>query len=130
MEVAYKPEGYSTVSPYLVVSGAARTIEFLIETFDGVELRRFDREDGSILHAEVQIEDSVVMLADPPEGTEPAATSVHVYVRDVMTTYAKGLKAGGLPIQTPVQKDDPDKRGAIRDSGGTTWWIATQVGTE
>jgi PhnB protein len=125
--VAFKPESYSTVSPYLVVDGASRTIDFLGRVFGAVELRRFDGPDGKIVHAEVRIDDSVVMLADGTEGWPPIPAHVHVYVRDVDETFRLALEAGATSVQEPVKKDDEDKRGGIREPGGVTWWIATRV---
>lgn len=127
MSPSYKPAGYSSVSPYLIVDGASRTIDFLVQVFGAVELRRFPGEAGTIMHAEVRIDDTVVMLADGADGWPPAPTSVHIYVADVDATYQRALDAGATAVQAPVKKDDPDKRGGVKDAGGTTWWIATQV---
>ena len=123
----YKPTGYSSVSPYLVVSGADETIRFLVEVFGARELRRFPGPDGEVVHAEVRIDDTVLMLADGTEGWPPVAAHVHVYVPDVDETYRRALDAGGVPVQEPIRKEDDDKRGGVRDAGGTTWWIATKV---
>lgn len=127
MTVPYKPNNYSTVSPYLLVNGASATIDFLQHVFDAVELRRFPDEAGRIMHAEVQIEDTVIMLADATEEWAPNTSYVHIYVRDVDVTYQRALEAGATAVQAPTKKDDPDKRGGVKDTGGTTWWIATQV---
>lgn len=127
MAPTHKPEGYSTVSPYLVVDGASRTIEFLERVVDAVPLRRIDGENGRILHAEVRIGDSVVMLSDG-DGGGPVPSHVHIYVPDVDATYRHALEAGATSLQEPVKRDDPDKRGGVRDAGGTSWWFATQVG--
>jgi uncharacterized glyoxalase superfamily protein PhnB len=127
MSVPYKPANYSTASPYLIVDGASRTIEFLRQVFGAVELRRFPDEDGKLLHAEVRIGDSVVMLADGGEGWPPVPAYVHVYVPDVDATYQLALSAGARSVQEPVKKQDEDKRGGVMDPGGTTWWIATKV---
>ncbi len=128
MEEGYKPRGYTSVAPYLIVDGAEGTIEFLKRVFDAVELRRFPGEEGKIVHAEVCIDDTVVMLADAVPPQWPAiAANVHVYVADVDATYRRALEAGATSVQEPAQKDDPDKRGGVRDAGGTTWWIATKV---
>ena len=125
----HKPAKYSTVSPYLIVNGADATIKFLSRVFGAVELRRFSDGSGKVRHAEVRIEDSVIMLADPALPEWPAiASSVHIYVKDVDTTYRKALEAGATSIQEPIRKEDEDKRGGVRDTGGTTWWIATRVG--
>lgn len=64
MSTSHKPNGYTAVSPYLIVDGAARTIEFLVRVFDAVKLRQFRDATGKLRHAEVRIEDSVIMLAD------------------------------------------------------------------
>lgn len=127
MSPSHKPQGYTTVSPYLIVDGASHTIEFLVRVFDAVELRRFPDPDGKLLHAEVRIDDTVVMLADGGAGWPPIPAHVHVYVPDVGATYRRALEAGATSVQEPVKKDDADKRGGVKDSGGTTWWIATKV---
>jgi len=123
----YKPQGYTSVTPYLIVDGAARTIDFLVRAFDAVELRRFPAPDGGVLHAEVRIDDTVLMLTDGNAGWPPVPTHVHVYVPDVDATYRRALAAGAASVQEPVKKDDADKRGGVKDAGGTTWWIATMV---
>jgi PhnB protein len=123
----FKPESYSTVSPYLIVSDAARTIKFLEEVFGAAVLRRFPDAEGRLMHAEVRIGDTVLMLADSAPEWPPVPSYVHVYVEDVDATYLHALQVGATSVQEPVQKDDDDKRGGVKDAGGTTWWIATQV---
>jgi PhnB protein len=128
MSSPHKPEGYPSVSPYLVVDGASRTIEFLVRTFGAVELRRFPDPSGKVMHAEVRIDDSVVMIADGGAAFPPIPANVHIYVTDVDATYKRALEAGATSVQAPVKKADEDKRGGVKDSGGTTWWIATKIG--
>ena len=123
----HKPAGYSTVSPYLIVDGASETIAFLTEVFGAVELRRFPDDDGRLMHAEVRIDDTVVMIADGGEGWPPVPSYVHIYVADVDATYRRALEAGATSVQEPIKKDDEDKRGGVKDAGGTTWWMATKV---
>lgn len=127
MRPSYKPEGYSTVSPYLIVDDASRTIEFLVRVFDASELRRFPGASGKLMHAEVRIEDTVVMLADAGGDWPSIPANVHIYVADVDATYRRALEAGATSVQEPVKKEDEDKRGGVKDAGGTTWWIATKV---
>lgn len=128
MHANHKPDGYTSVSPYLIVGGAAGTIQFLKQVFGATELRRFEAEGGGIMHAEVRIDDTVVMVADGAEGWPPIPAHVHVYVLDVDDTYRRALAAGAESVQEPVKKDDEDKRGGVKDAGGTTWWISTRVG--
>jgi uncharacterized glyoxalase superfamily protein PhnB len=124
----YKPESYSTVSPYLVVSDAAATIEFLKSVFAAIELRRFPAADGKrIMHAEVRLDDSVIMLGDAGDDWPALPSHVHIYVPDVDATYEAAIKAGATPLQEPVKKGDEDKRGGFRDAWGTSWWVATKM---
>jgi uncharacterized glyoxalase superfamily protein PhnB len=128
MADCFKPHGYSTVSPYLIALGAQRVIDFLKQTFEARELRRYDMPDGSIMHAEVQIGETVVMLGDAGENWPAVRAHLHVYVQDVDATYERALQAGGVSVQAPGRKGgEPDRRGGVKDPAGNTWWIATQV---
>lgn len=124
---AFKPASYSSVSPYLIVKGADDTIRFLTDVFDAKELRRYPGAEGRVMHAEVRLDDTVVMLADGTDGWPAMSAHVHVYVPDVDATYARAMAAGAVSVQAPVKKEDDDKRGGVKDAGGTTWWIATKV---
>jgi uncharacterized glyoxalase superfamily protein PhnB len=92
-----------------------------------MEIRRFTDADGKIMHAEVRLDDTVIMLADGAEEWPPMPSYVHVYVADVDATYQRALAAGATTVQAPVKKEDADKRGGVKDAGGITWWIATKV---
>jgi PhnB protein len=124
---SFKPDGYTSVSPYLIVDGAAQTIDFLTKVLGAVELRRFPAPGGKVMHAEVRIDDTVVMLADGGDGWPPVPAHVHVYVPDVDATYRRALAAGATAVQEPVKKADEDKRGGVKDARGTTWWLSTKV---
>lgn len=123
----YKPNGYSTVSPYLIVRGASDTIMFLIRVLAAIEVRRFQDSNGKIMHSEIRIDDTVLMIADGSDGWPPVPSHVHVYVPDVDATYKLALQSGATSVQDPVKKDDDDKRCGVMDAGGTTWWIATKM---
>jgi len=126
----YKPQGYASVSVYIMANGAQQVIDFLKKTFDARQTRRTNLPDGSIMHAEVQIDDTIVMLADA-SGEFPAfPVWLHVYVPDVDATYQRALEAGGISVQEPSQAGaEPDRRGGVKDPSGNTWWIATQIST-
>jgi PhnB protein len=127
MKSSYKPEGYNTVSPYLIVNDAHTTVAFLVEVFGGVKLRQSLNDEGKLIHGEVRIDDTVVMLADGGDGWAPMSAHVHIYVSDVDATYQRAIAAGAMSVQAPLKKEDEDKRGGVKDAGGTTWWIATKV---
>jgi len=95
----YKPIHHRTVSPYLIVNGAEATIAFLKRVLDAVELRRFPDESGRLMHAEVRIDDTVIMMADPAPAWPAIPSYVHVYVRDAHAAYRKALEAGAVSVQ-------------------------------
>src|SRR5262249_54387609 len=124
-----KPAGYSSVSAYIMANQAQRVIDFLKKTFDAEPLRRYDNPDGTIMHAEVRIDDTVIMIADAGGDYPAFPVWLHVYVPDVDAAYRRALDAGGISVQEPKQKEhDPDRRGGVKDPAGNTWWMATQVG--
>ena len=123
----YKPDSYPSVSPYLIVTNASATIDFLTAAFGAVEIRRFAGPDGRVMHAEVRLDDTVVMLGDSAEQWPAVESHVHVYVPDVDATYQSALQHGATALQEPVKKGDEDKRGGVKDPWGTTWWIATRM---
>lgn len=121
--MSYKPNGYTSVAPYLVVADAERTLAFAAEVFGGETLRVFRDGDDRIVHAESRIDDTVVMIGQMPGG--PAA-HVHVYVTDVDATYERALAAGAVAVEAPASKPEGDRRGGVRDPNGTTWWLGRQ----
>ena len=128
MSRTYKPEGYSSVSPYLVVKEAQKTIELLKQIFNAVELRKYHSPDGKIVHCEVKLDDSVIMLADSNEHYPPNHQLIHVYLSDVQSVFDTAIKAGCESIQPPSRrKDDPDLRGAFKDFDGNIWSVSTQM---
>lgn len=127
MSVTFKPPHYTSVSPYLIVTDADATITFLAKAFGATEIRRFPTPDGRIMHSEVRLDDTVIMVADSAENWPAIPAHVHVYLPDVDAAYQRALEAGAESVQEPLKKDDDDKRGGVKDSGGTTWWISTKV---
>ncbi|BAU96805.1 glyoxalase [Corynebacterium suranareeae] len=123
----WKPVSYPSLSPYLICSNAEEVIAFLEEAFDGVLLRRFNHPDGTLMHAEVRIDDSVVMIGGSATDAVSAPAHVHLYVQDVRSVFARAIKAGASVIQEPARKnEDDDLRGGVKDASGNFWWIATQ----
>jgi PhnB protein len=127
MTGGWRPQGYPSLSPYLICSGATELLRFLEAAFGAEPLRRFEAPDGSVLHAEARIGDSVVMLGEAG-GAWPAVPShLHLYVEDVDAAYRRALDAGGIGVQEPSEREgDPDRRGGVKDPGGNTWWLGTQ----
>jgi len=127
MAVQAKPDGYHAVTPYLVVDGAARLIDFLEEVFDAEQVERLAAPGGRIGHAEVRIGDSRVMLGDAHGDHAPMQTMLYVYVDDVDATFQRALAAGAMSVQAPADQFYGDRNGGVKDLFGNLWWIATHI---
>lgn len=126
MSHSYKPENYNSVSPYFMVSDAERWVKFLRALFDAEELNRYERPGVGLVHAELRIDDSVIMLSQATADYPASPIMMHVYVPDAIATYKKALELGCTGIQEPIQKDDPDLRGMFMDYEGNTWAVGTK----
>jgi uncharacterized glyoxalase superfamily protein PhnB len=124
----FKPQGYNSVSPYFIVNGAQKFIDLVKAIFDSKEFRRYDMPDGTIMHAEVQIEDSIIMIGDASDKFPPVPLVMHVYVPDVDAVFKKAINAGCEIIEHPKERDgDPDRRATFKDFAGNTWSVGTQL---
>ncbi len=131
MTIEFKPPGYNSVSPYFIVNGAQRFIDLMAAIFDATVVRRYDMEDGTIVHAEIQIDDTVIMLGDSSEKYAPVPLVIHVYVPNVDLTYDRALQAGCESIEAPKEREgDPDRRATFRDFAGNMWSVGTQLKTD
>jgi PhnB protein len=127
MNKDFKPAGYNSVSPYFIVNGAQKLIDLLTVIFDARELRRYDRPDGTIMHAEIQIDDSVIMLSDSSDMFPPVQLILHVYVPNVDETFQKAVNAGCNIVELPKSREgDPDRRATFNDFAGNMWSVGTQ----
>jgi uncharacterized glyoxalase superfamily protein PhnB len=128
METSYKPDGYNSLSPYFVVDGVPKFIEFLEKMFNARILRRYERPNGQVLHVELQIDDTVIMAADSTDQFPAIHQLVHLYVPDVDLIFQKAGDMQCEEIDSPKERpNDPDRRGSFRDFAGNFWSIATQV---
>lgn len=119
--------GYNSLSPYFIVKDAPRFVQLMQELFGGEELRRYEQPDGRIMHLELRLDDSVIMLSEATDDYPANEFLMHFYVADAKATYHKALALGCEGLQEPVQKDDPDLRGMFRDFNGNVWSIGTQM---
>lgn len=129
------PKGYHTVTPSIVVKGAAGAIDFYRKAFGAEELMRFPGPDGSIMHAEIRIGDSVVMLGDEmPEqgGRSPKSiggtpVSFFVYKENVDAAWKQAVDAGAKTIMPLADQFWGDRTGCLEDPYGHRWWLAQHV---
>ncbi|HEX2715026.1 MAG TPA: VOC family protein [Candidatus Acidoferrales bacterium] len=128
---AVKPvrEGFHTITPYLIVSGAAQFINFLKQAFGAVEKGRVNRPGTELLmHAEVRIGDSMVELADATPDYPPRPAAIHLYVEDVDAVYQRALEAGAASLAGPADQEYGERGGGVKDRFGNFWYIATHKG--
>ena len=135
MAVRHIPEGYSTVTPYLIVKGGADAIDFYKRVFGATELMRFAMPNGSIAHAEIQIGNARVMLADEqldrgyrsPQSLGGSGTGIMVYLEDVDQVFNRALQAGAKSLEPVKNQFYGDRSGTLADPFGHWWTIATHV---
>ena len=120
------PSGYHTIAPYIIVPRAGEFIEFLTNAFGGTERFRVGRAPGSelIMHAEVQIGNSVVELADAYDPIPAAPAAIHLYVDDAHSSFKRAIDAGATSIYDVGEHVSGDTQGAVRDPFGNLWYIA------
>ena len=127
MAVKPIPEGFHAITPYFVCNGVPKLIEFLKKAFDGKEIYRHNRPDGAVMHAQVRIADSMVMMGEAMEGFPAMPLTIYHYVTDTDSTYKKALAAGATSIMAPVNQFYGDRSAGVKDPVGNTWWIGTHV---
>ncbi len=127
MPVKPIPDGYHSVTPYLMATDARQIVVFLKEVFGAVEGHRMSFPDGRIMHTDVRIGDSLLMLSDVCAGGQSTAAGLYVYVPDVDATYKKALAAGATSIMEPMNAFYGDRSGGVRDPQGNMWWIGTHI---
>ena len=124
----FKPAGYNSLSPYFIVDDCWRMVELLKGIFNAEELRKYELPDGTIMHMELKIDDSVIMIADSSKEYPANNLLIHVYVPDVRETFKKAISLGCQSVQEPENKEgDPDVRGTFKDYQGNTWAVGTQL---
>lgn len=121
---SYKPEGYSNITPYLAIREADKLVEFLADVLNAEEHRVMRREDGSFMHGEFRIGDSLVMIGDVQDRYPPFPGMLYVYVPDVDKTYRKALEHGATSVEEPADQDYGDRRAAFTDPTGNRWYVA------
>lgn len=127
MTVKHTPEGYHTITPYLIVEGADKLIAFIENVFGGTVVMKMEADGGRIGHAEMKIGDSMLMLADASEEWKPTQAMLHLYVEDTDGVYQKALDAGAISVKEPADQFYGDRNSAVKDAFGNFWGIATHI---
>ena len=121
------PEGYPRVIHYMVVARVQPLIAFLQSVFDGELLERMEAPDGRVMHAEVRIGDSVIMMSEAKEGYPSRQTTLYLYVEDVDAAYHRALHAGASTLLEPADQFYGDRNAGVADAEGNQFWIGARV---
>jgi PhnB protein len=121
-EVVKVPPGYQTLMPYLILKDASGFLQFTEKVFDATIIRREMRDPTTVLHAEVNIAECIIMFADATENYPPKPGSFFLYVANADETYQKALDAGGKAL-TVMADQQYGRSGGVEDPFGNSWWI-------
>jgi PhnB protein len=120
------PAGFRSLTPYLIVRGAAKLIDFMRQAFGAEEMLRATESDGTIMHAQVRIGDSILELSDGAEAWLPRPAAIHLYVSDADATYARAVAAGAATLIAPTDMPYGDREADVTDPFGNNWYIGTR----
>lgn len=121
------PEGFHTVTPYILADDATGLIEFIKVAFDGEVEYMMKSDDGKIRHSTVRIGNSPIMISSGNEEYTPMPCMLHLYVKDVDSIYKQAVNAGGQSLREPTDEFYGDRSAGIKDNWGNQWWLATHI---
>ncbi len=121
------PDGFQTANVYLIVDNASKQLSFMEEAFRAKELHRSLLPDGRIIHAEVQIGTSRVMIGEANPAWPPRPACIYLYVEDADSTFRSAVAAGAKSLAEPTDQFYGDRSGGVEDPCGNYWWIATHI---
>ncbi len=120
------PEGYQAVMPYLIIENASAFIGFVQKVFNAELLNKHIRDENIIMHAEIKIGDSIIMLADSTQQYPPQPAGFFIYVDDADKTYETALNNNAITV-TEISDQSYGRSGGVKDAFGNTWWITSLI---
>lgn len=127
MTVKAIPDGYNTITPYMIVKDSKKFIHFVETVFDGKLHHNMLADDGTTMHAEMQIGNSRIMLSEASDKNPAAPIMLYLYLEDVDGIYAKALATGATSIMAPNNTFYGDRNAGVADHSGNKWWIAKHI---
>ncbi|MEL6169994.1 MAG: VOC family protein [Pseudomonadota bacterium] len=124
--MSFKPDGYSSMSPYVIVADARAHLAFADAVFGAERLRFLERTDGTVEHAEIRIDDTVVMFCEAGGGAD-YDVNLHLYCPDPDALMARAAEAGAIVLQPVSDREDGDRRGGFRGPKGVAWWVSRRT---
>lgn len=127
MSVNPVPEGFRTITPYLLINKAKEVAKFLQDAFAAEVLSYSEAPDGVLMNAELKIGDSMVMIADARDDMQPMPAMLYLYVPNLDELYQNAIKAGATSLLEPTDQFYGDRNAGLEDIAGNQWWLATHV---
>lgn len=125
MATNYKPEGYQDVIPYLIQPNINGLVKFMKKALDAEELSLMEDEEGNVVHGEMRVGDTVIMMGQSSEQFPQMKTMLHIYVKDVDETFKKAIEAGATVEREVADQFYGDRSGGVKDKWGNQWWFST-----
>jgi len=123
----YLAKGFHSLTPHLVITGAAKAVEWYQKALGAEVLGMSPMPDGRLMHATLRFGDSMLMLGKARDEWHPRPAGFYLYVPDCDAVYKKALAAGATTTQEPTNHDYGDRGAGVRDSQGNDWWIGTHI---
>ena len=127
MNVKQIPDGYHTITPYFVTKNSREFIEFLKKAFNAESVSISESPDAGVMHAEIRIGDSMMMLSEASESYPAVNGLIYLYVKDTDALYRQALEAGAESLMEPADQFYGDRNAGVKDPFGNTWWIGTHI---
>lgn len=127
MTIKAIPKGYHSVTPYLVVDDVKGLMAFYQRAFDAQLIESLANGSGEVMHAEIRIGNSMVMMGAAREGFAAMRAAMYLYVEDTDKVYQQALNAGAGSLMPPADQFYGDRNAGVQDPAGNSWWIATHI---
>lgn len=127
MAVKYIPDGYHTVTPYLVAKNVSGLIAFIVNAFSATVKSKHEGPGGVVMHAEVQVGNSIIMLGEANNNRTGSGALLYLYLPDVDNTYKQALASGAKSLREPTNEFYGDRNAGVEDTYGNQWWLATHI---
>ena len=121
------PEGFHTVTPFLIVNDTVKLLDFIKRAFNGETTYMMKHPDGKVMHASARIGDSIIMASDSMDRFPAMPCMLYLYMDDVDAVYKQAIKAGGQSLREPTNEFYGDRSAGIKDAWDNQWWIATHI---
>src|SRR5688572_17130147 len=125
--LSYVPEGFRSITPYLITSNATAIMDFMTAAFGATQRMRVPGPDGTLMHGEVNIGDSVIEISDGSSQYPPSPVALHLYVPDVDVTYQRAIFHGATSLFEPADQPYGDRAAGVKDPSGNHWYLATNL---